>query len=629
MPEYYNHNSFTVYMPGPDGRLVELKSRQKRILPDFFERYRSRGLIKLAAEAKNSASRALYKQLQAKQLQAKHNISKTSTRITNDREVNKKTRQQVKENLERKRVRQKQIPVKNSIVGKTVNADANKLLRNNLESVTYPISNNIGVGILSYNRANSLRRCIDSILKHTDLDKTTVFISDDGSDDDKTLRLLDGLEKYKNITILRNIERIGIGGNSNRLLRCMSRFKYGILLNDDVEILKDGWEYFYPKVMEELNFKHFIYRQPGVYGAEKGQPYAINGINLLRTEEKPHGAILAYTSEMHKEIGYFDERYGEYGMEHVDWSTRVYEHNLQPKGYFDVYGSDSYFKIHAEPSSVADKSNKLKKAKDIFKHRTSAYVEATDRTKVDHVTYVIPYRNMNRNDDISTVISNIRSQRFPSIDIVVVEQDIRTQLNIGSNLPINYNLVTDDGNKPFNKAKAFNRGVQIASGELIVLHDADMLIDGMYTSKIHEILKNYEACHIGKTVIYADKESSSVINASRKVNDKVNCDRIVGYYEGGSLACRKSAYWKCGGFNEDYYGYGCEDCDFFARISKNASWFGERSISMLHLWHDRAEGWDKHHIENKRIEESLNRLSIQERINRQLIQLERNGYVKR
>ena len=62
-----------------------------------------------------------------------------------------------------------------------------------------------------------------------------------------------------NFVILRNNERLGIAGNTNRLLRCLSRFKYGMLLNDDVEILKYGWDQIYFDAMENTGMHHFVY----------------------------------------------------------------------------------------------------------------------------------------------------------------------------------------------------------------------------------------------------------------------------------------------------------------------------------------------------------------------------------
>lgn len=622
MPEYFNHNPFSVYLPGPDGRLIEMKSRQKRILPEFFDRYKTRGLIRLAKEDNSNAGK---KYVPPKINKQPKTTSRSLVNVVKKNNLNYKNSKQERTKLNKKF----KVVNKSNVVGRTINGDANKLLNEELSrEIVYPISNNIGVGILSYNRASSLRRCIGSIIKHTDLSKTTVFISDDGSTDQDTLTLLDQLSLNPNIVVLKNSENLGVGGNSNRIMRCLARFKYGILLNDDVEILNEGWEYFYPTMLMRTKFNHFIYRQQGVYGAELGRQTQIGEHILLKTEEKPHGAVLAFTSETLNKIGYYNEAYGEYGMEHIDWSMRVYENNLQPAGFFDVPGSDKYFHIHAEPSSTINKSEKLRYAKEVFKQRSTEYIFPSTKSNVDSITYVIPYRNIGRNDAVKTVINNIRSQRMAGIEIVLVEQDDQSQFSDFDNTPVIYSLLRANKNL-FNKSMAFNYGVSISKNEKIILHDADMLVEGNYTKRIFDVLNNYDACHIGKTVIYADKPSSQLICDTGSIRaDSINCDRIVGYYEGGSLACTKEAYIRCGGFNEDFWGYGCEDCDFYKRISSISKWFGERSINMLHLWHDRAEGWDKHHQINKSIESQLSTKSIQHRIVLQQTQLRAKGYIQ-
>ena len=39
--------------------------------------------------------------------------------------------------------------------------------------------------------------------------------------------------------------------------------------------------------------------------------------------------------------GFFDEDYGKYGMEHVDWSMKPYDFGVQENGFFDVVGYEA------------------------------------------------------------------------------------------------------------------------------------------------------------------------------------------------------------------------------------------------------------------------------------------------
>jgi len=154
------------------------------------------------------------------------------------------------------------------------------------------------------------------------------------------------------------------------------------------------------------------------------------------------------------------------------------------------------------------------------------------------------------------------------------------------------------------------------------MHDADILVTSEYVPHIMDVLSSRPACHIGQTVLYANQEGTNQVNALGSV-PTVPCDRIVGYFEGGSLAASKSAYWSVGGYNEAFYGYGCEDCDFFARLASLEGFENTRSFKFLHLWHPRAENWGDHHDLNRALERTLCTLPMAERIKRLLPQTEK------
>jgi predicted glycosyltransferase involved in capsule biosynthesis len=239
---------------------------------------------------------------------------------------------------------------------------------------------------------------------------------------------------------------------------------------------------------------------------------------------------------------------------------------------------------------------------------------------------VIPFRNVQRDDSIRTVINNIRAQRFPSIDIIVVEQDAANMVDINRYKPVTYYLAAETVNKLFNKSKAFNHAVSKVPTTSVILHDADILVQSHYTQAVYDLLAIHEACHLGKSVVYADDLSTAAINANGIVDANVKCDRVVGYFEGGSLACRTAAFWRAGGFNEDFWGYGCEDCDFYARLSHSSSWKEDRVFDFLHLWHSRVSGWNQHHETNRRLEAKLRTHEMPERIAIQRRQMRAAGY---
>ncbi len=582
MPRYVNKQPFDVYLPGPSGEKIRIKRNQTITLPDFFDKYVSRGYLR---------------------------------RLDT---VNVKEKPGV--NL-RKQLRQTKVTRTKQVVGRAAAIDVQPEFSKLIDVNKYPISNGIGVGIMSFNRRHSLERLINSLRKYTDLGQTTVFISDDGSDPEFK-KYLTYIDSIGDIVVLQNQDNIGVAGNSNRLLRCLSRFKHKLILNDDVEILHEGWENFYFDAMEKTGYHHFCHRQPGVYGAEIGVRTQVGQVQLLKTAEKPHGAVMAFDHTAFEKVGYFDEGFGQYGYEHVDWSNRVSRSGLQSTGFFDVEGSNTYFKVHGDLSAVQDRPACLKRAREHQPPADRIYVSPTLASVVPSITCIIPFRDIGRSKAISLVIDNIRAQKFPCIDIIAVEEDHTSKLTL--DWPINHLFVKS--NTAFNKSAAFNAAVSVAAHDNLVLHDADMLVQGDYFKMVSRVLSNYESCILASHVYYLDDHYSDLVISKRRVDIRVQCQRRIDYFEGGSLACTKAAYWKVGGFNEEFIGYGCEDTDFYARLSGGSKWLEDRQIGLIHLAHPRTDGWVGFHDKNKATEQNLLKLTVAQRIDMQRASLKSSKY---
>lgn len=578
--EFRNVTGHSIWLPGPNGEKVQFTKFQVKLLDEWYSRY-------------------VPKYLTAKQPIAGQKLVQ-QVYVPKPVEQKTYTVKQVQATVQPPIIR----PI-NKVVGAIDKStqQATHYYNQLIQNTSISISNDIGVGILSYNRLNCIERLVTSIRKHTDLTRTTVFISDESTDN----KVKDYLKSVNDMVIISG-PRLGIAGNSNRLLRCLSRFKYKILLNDDVEIMKLGWDTFYKQMMQITGLHHFCYRQPGVYGASSidGSKRVVNGVSIQTITDKPHGAVMAFDQAAYDAVGHFDSSFGIYGMEHVDWSNRVSLSGIQLSGYHDVAGSDVYFKIHSEPSSTENKSEHLNKARALFNehknNRNRIFVNSLKESRVPSISYIIPFRGTDRNDCIKTVINNVKAQKFPEVEIVVVEQDDCSRFNSKDCSGISYVLA--QSSTPFNKSLAFNSGVATATNDKVILHDADMLVYDGYSSKVNELLDRYDGLHICKNVLYLDRESTINVNKEGKLYVGANMERSVKYFEGGSLACKRKTYVDIGGFCEEFVGYGNEDCEFFSRLS-SVNFFNERSIDLIHLWHDRTTGWKTCHERNKLKEAEL------------------------
>jgi len=593
---FVNNNDFAIKLPGKNGRMVPFSKGQKRVLDKFFKRYSPKHLT-------------VIKQISDDQYGKKVPNVRV---IRNDSPASKQKKKKGRNRIHEAARKQPVIHVgagwksrRRSIVGRGIaGRAATEYSVARVRENDLAISNDIGVGILSYNRLKSLKHLISSIRKNTNLRRTTVFVSDESTDES----VWSWLKEQKDIVVIHN-NRAGIAANTNRLLRCLARFRHKLILNDDVEVLRPGWDEFYFKAMQKTGLHHFCYRQEGIYGATHIKP----GPNQVITiQNKPHGAVLALDDEAFNKVGYMDENFGVYGMEHVDYSDRIARVGLTPPGYHDFAGSGGYFKIYDDPTSDEHKHENFKKAQEYYckirENNNRKYVEPTSKSDIkSKVTYLVPFRNLGREDCIKTVVQNIKAQRFPIIETVIIEQDDKCRINKNKFRAVTYVLdKSPKENQPFCKSSAFNVGYFVSAYDKLILHDADMIVRRDYTDMMFSLLNKHESVHIGETVCYMDQKATKIINEGGSIDDGlVSSNRVVTYYEGGSLGIRKNVYGRIGGFVEDFVGYGCEDCEFYNRMYHCTKSYTKRSIDLFHLWHDRTPGWEQLHEKNRQIQKKL------------------------
>ena len=623
--EYINHNPYPVQVKGKDGRVVAFQPNEHKVLDGWFKKYAPRYITEIRStilpKAKKIRMRdsSTYKDrvtagrnAQVRPIRTRNIVKKPVIRKVQARKV--QARDKTTKVVRQRRPRRK-------IVGSNVRnqRDAARHLSDLLQMVSIPISNDIGVGIISYNRLDSIKRLLESIRKCTDLNKTTVFVSDESSNQ----QVKEYLKDQKDIVFIDGDERLGIAGNSNRLLRCLERFKYKILLNDDVEILKSGWDYLYANAMKETGIHHFCMRQAGIYGArlDDGSIKKFNSCSVQTITSKPHGAITAFDDIAFRTVGYFDRSFGIYGMEHVDWSNRISLSKIQKPGYHDIVGSENFFKIHNEKTAIesTERTKSYREAKSLFSKLQAdedrIYVNPDDESKVPEVAFIVPFRGKEREGQIALVVKNLRAQKFPRIELIFVEQDWENSVDIDCFGKINYYLARSrDANEPFVKARAFNVGVANSSSEKLILHDADMIVQGDYAQIIFGILDNYESCHICQHVICMDMLSTRSVTKNEELFNGLTATMVISYFEGGSLAVRKKNYYESGGFNNQFVGYGVEDCEFYERLSKLTDFYEDRRLYLIHLWHDRSPGWKNLHQNNKLLGMEIKTMSMDDRI---------------
>ncbi len=95
----------------------------------------------------------------------------------------------------------------------------------------------VSVCIVTYNSANDISRCLDTLYEQTNRNniRLDVYVSDNVSTDD-TVKLVK--TRYPEVTIIRNSRNGGYGYGHNKVIK-RSKSKYHLILNPDITFTED------------------------------------------------------------------------------------------------------------------------------------------------------------------------------------------------------------------------------------------------------------------------------------------------------------------------------------------------------------------------------------------------------
>ena len=226
----------------------------------------------------------------------------------------------------------------------------------------------MAIGVMSYRRQSVIADFLKSLYKTKDVRDMKVIVADDSGDDDDCREFLCSVRREYDFDLFMNNPRKGISANSNLILHQLKDFDIIFLANDDLVFLDTGWNEFYANEMMDSRVHHCMYGQHMLWGFRRDHAVRSthNGRPILQME-KPMGQFLVLTKEAIKQIGYFDEQFGMYGQEHVDWSYRAVKAGLCPC-FLDYPGSDSYIECKKVGSAVSrvERRKGIKENKKMF-----------------------------------------------------------------------------------------------------------------------------------------------------------------------------------------------------------------------------------------------------------------------
>lgn len=208
------------------------------------------------------------------------------------------------------------------------------------------------------------------------------------------------------------------------------------------------------------------------------------------------------------------------------------------------------------------------------------------------VSFIIGHRGMQRLPHLLLTLQSVAAQSDVSIECVVVEQSSAPEVK--DHLPswVRYiHTPLPYADMPYCRSWALNVGACSADGNLLVLHDNDMLLPKEYASQLVALAEDgYEVMNLKRFVFYLTESHSIGILAGQCSLFDDSPDSVVQNLEGGgSIAITRDAYFALGGFDEAFVGWGGEDNEFWERAQTRRLWpYGY--LPLIHLWHPAQPG---------------------------------------
>ncbi|MGA8808569.1 MAG: galactosyltransferase-related protein [Thermoanaerobaculia bacterium] len=208
------------------------------------------------------------------------------------------------------------------------------------------------------------------------------------------------------------------------------------------------------------------------------------------------------------------------------------------------------------------------------------------------VSFLIGHRGTARLPHLLSTLRNIAAQSGVAFECIVVEQSVAPEVE--EHLPrwiryIHTPLPRPD--LPYCRSWAFNIAARHARGDVLVLHDNDVLIPERYAFEaVQRIDEGYSFADVKRFIYYLSAAATTRVFVTGAPPESAPA-RVVQNLDGGlSIVARRDAYDAIGGFDESYVGWGGEDNDFVDRAGVFGGVYRFGYLPMLHLEHPPQPG---------------------------------------
>ena len=209
-------------------------------------------------------------------------------------------------------------------------------------------------------------------------------------------------------------------------------------------------------------------------------------------------------------------------------------------------------------------------------------------TEAPQVTFVIGHRGVERLPHLLMTLRSIAGQLDAAIECVVVEQSATREIE--SRLPSWVRYIHTPSTDDYNRAWTLNAGAAAARGEIVVLHDNDMLVPARYAAEcVARASEGWDFLELKRFTFYLDESRTRAVFESGIVPTDVP-STVIQNLLGATIAARRSAYLAIGGFDESFVGWGGEDNEFWERAEVGGKAYRFGYLPFMHLHHAPQKG---------------------------------------
>jgi N-terminal domain of galactosyltransferase len=208
------------------------------------------------------------------------------------------------------------------------------------------------------------------------------------------------------------------------------------------------------------------------------------------------------------------------------------------------------------------------------------------------LSFLIGHRGTGRLPHLLAALHSIAGQTGVAFECIVVEQSVAPEIE--KHLPswVRYlHTPLPRPDLPYCRSWAFNVAAGHARGDILVLHDNDVLIPERYAYEaVQRVTEGFSFADLKRFIYYLDADASARVFTTGAPPQGVHALVVQNLDGGVSVVARRDAYEAIGGFDESYVGWGGEDNDFIDRAGFAGGLYRFGYLPMLHLEHPPQPG---------------------------------------